>query len=461
LNERLIIARDCSPLPPLSRDEEEWLKRLILATDLASCLLPVGAPKPEDEPIAIYDSLTGRWRAGRYVGELRFEDGILRIEPRFGMPSLLRWLGEIWGVRLLDGGGTLKEPSLWLWLIIAHLWCGRLIVAAKHGLPYRRSDAIYKGATLRGKLLPYETGLMRAVRNDHLVSKTRERVVDRLIGEIVLLASRHLNRALGSKGPRPGWLPDRGKEVLDELRSALGAHCDEAAAQKAHSIRYTPITQSYRPLIDLSLSILARKPRAPSADGTAKSYGLLLDMAEIWELYVAKVLQAGLPGLRVLHTGRANYNFNWLLTNERGRTIQALRPDILIFGENDRCLAIADAKYKNTRSNTENVNGVSRDDLYQLSAYLSGFGNATQRMDGFLVYPEDIGSQVTSTLSLDNPWQVTSGHNRHLWFMAVNGGDAVLGASLSESETAMLREIGSALHTIANESVGGSKVVTL
>jgi 5-methylcytosine-specific restriction enzyme subunit McrC len=154
LNERVITARDCSLLPPLDRDDEEWLKRLIQATDVASCLLPVGVPKSDNEPVAIYESTTGRWRAGRYVGELRFENSILRIEPRFGMPSLLRWLGEIWGVRLLDGGGAMKEQSLWLWLIIAHLWSGRLVAAAKHGLPYRRSDAIHVGPALRGKLLP-------------------------------------------------------------------------------------------------------------------------------------------------------------------------------------------------------------------------------------------------------------------------------------------------------------------
>jgi hypothetical protein len=30
-------------------------------------------------------------------------------------------------------------------------------------------------------------------------------------------------------------------------------------------------------------------------------------MAEMWELYVVKVLQIGLPGLRVAHTGRTDY----------------------------------------------------------------------------------------------------------------------------------------------------------
>jgi len=445
LSERLIIARDCSLLPPLNRDDEEWLKRLIQATDVASCLLPVGATKPDEEPVAVYESITGRWRAGRYVGELHFENGILRIEPRFGMPSLVRWLGEIWGVRLIDGGGALKEQSLWLWLIIAHLWSGRLIAAAKHGLPYRRSDAVHRGTALRGKLLPVQTALQRAVRDDHLVGKTRIRVVDRLIGEITLLAAQHLNRALGIKGPRPNWLPERCREILDALRSALGPHCDKGATREAHAIRYTPITESYRPLVDLSLSILARKPRVPEAGTKAKAHGLLLDMAEIWELYIAKILQAGLPGLRVLHTGRSKVNFQWLLTSGSGNRLQSLRPDILILGESDRCLAIADAKYKNTRSNSENINGVAREDLYQLAAYLSGFGNAGQPLDGFLIYPEDGDGQVTSRLSPDNPWRVTWGYDRTLWFTSVDGNDVPAGAALSASEQALVAEIEKAL----------------
>jgi 5-methylcytosine-specific restriction enzyme subunit McrC len=457
LSERLISACDCSLLPPLGRDDEDWLKRLVQATNVASSLLPVGAPKGDDEPVVVYESNTGRWRAGRYVGELQFENGILRIEPRFGMPSLLRWLGEIWGVRLLDGGGAIKEQNLWLWFIIAHLWSGRLITAARHGLPYRRSDAIHKGTALRGKLLPIQTALLRAVRDDHLVSKTRVRIVDAGIGEIALLAAQHLNRALGVMGTRPNWLPERGKEILDELRSALGSHRDQGAVHKAHAIRYTPITEGFRPLVDLSISILARKPRMPEASGEAKSHGLLLDMAEIWELYIAKVLQSGLPHLRVLHTGRSNFNFQWLLMSGSGRVLQSLRPDILILGEGECCLAIADAKYKNTRSNSENVNGVSREDLYQLSAYLSGFGNAKDRLDGFLIYPEDSSGRVTASLSLDNPWRVSSGNDRHLWFMSLDGTEGPTDDHFSDSETALISKISAAVEVSAKMVVGAPR----
>ena len=375
------------------------------------------------------------------MGELQFESGILRIEPRFGMLSLLRWLGEIWGVRLLDGGGASKEQGLWLWMIIAHLWSGKLSAAAKHGLPYRRIDAIHKGPALRGKLLPVQTALVRSIRDDHLVSKARVRVVDRLIGEIILLAAQHLNRALGMKGQHASWLPERGREILEELRSFLGTHRDERAVPKAHAIRYTPITEGYRHLVELSVSIIARHPHAPGSNASAKSHGVLLDMAEIWELYVAKILQTSLPNLRVLHTGRTRSNFQWLLTSGSGSVLQSLRPDIVIFGNHDRCLAIVDAKYKNTRSNNNNVNGVLREDLYQLSAYLSGFGSPECRLEGMLIYPEDVDGQVTSVLSSDNPWRLTSSQNRYLSFMSVDSNDAALGPNLSKSEQAMISKI--------------------
>jgi hypothetical protein len=47
----------------------------------------------------------------RYVGEVQFEGRTLRIEPRFGMPSLMRRLTTIWGVRLVDSKGLPKSQA--------------------------------------------------------------------------------------------------------------------------------------------------------------------------------------------------------------------------------------------------------------------------------------------------------------------------------------------------------------
>jgi McrBC 5-methylcytosine restriction system component len=99
---------------------------------------------------------------------------------------------------------------------------------------------------------------------------------------------------------------------VEDLQAALGARAG-LTTRDAQTIRYSPMTENYRPAVDLSLSILARRPRIASAGGEGKAFGVLLDMAEIWELYVAKLLQVSLPGLRVNHTGRAKRHIQSLL----------------------------------------------------------------------------------------------------------------------------------------------------
>jgi len=119
----VILALDCSPIPLTNGEDHGWLRRLISTAKPADILLRLGHKddEPDDEPIASYDGATGTWWAGRYVGEVQFEGRTLRLEPRFGMPALMRWLTTIWGVRLVDSKGRYEQQRIWLWLVIAHL----------------------------------------------------------------------------------------------------------------------------------------------------------------------------------------------------------------------------------------------------------------------------------------------------------------------------------------------------
>lgn len=432
-----ILARDCSPIPIANREDDDWLRKLVLAAKPPDMILRLGhqADELDEEPVASFDAATGTWWAGRYIGEVQFEGRILRLEPRFGMPALMKWLTAIWGVRLVDSKGRYEQQRIWLWLVIAHLWAGRLLVAAKHGLPFRRVETVHFGAALRGRLLPRETALMRAVGDDRLASVTRTRVVDPVIGRILLGAFERLRAALGSRGEKNYWLPERGRTIVEDLQAALGPR-EGITTVENHIVRYSPITENYRPAIELSLSILARRPRMASSAGEGKAFGVLLDMAEIWELYVAKLLQVGLPGLRVVHTGRAIEHIRSLLIAD-GDELGSLRPDVLILDHEGRCRAIADAKYKTTRAHALNRTGVVTDDLYQLTAYLAGFGDPASRLDGFLIYPGDPEGQVVRRLAPKNPWRVASTPLRQLWFVSVNCGDEADGEKPGESERMM------------------------
>jgi 5-methylcytosine-specific restriction enzyme subunit McrC len=439
------LAKDCSPIPIGHRDEEEWLRKLVLAAKPADMLLHFGHLRTEsdDEPIASFDAATGTWWSGRYAGEVEFEGRTLRIEPRFGMPALMKWLTTIWGVRLLESKGKYEHERIWLWLVIAYLWTGRLLVAAKHGLPFRRVDTVHHGRALRGRLLPRETALLRAVDRDRLASVTRTRMVDPVIGGILLSAFERLRVALGSHGGRNYWLPERGRTIVEDLQAALGRRAGLVMSQ-GETIRYSPMTESYRPAIELSLSIIERRPRMASTGGQGKAFGILLDMAEIWELYVSKVLQTSLPGLTVNHTGRLTEHLCSLL-HSGGEEFGSLKPDMVIFDRQRRCRAVADAKYKNTRINFANRTGILREDLYQITAYLAAFGNPLAELDGFLIYPTDIEGQVSLRLAPKNPWQIAPIPNRRLWFFTANCGDDADTAALNGAERTLSDLVRSAI----------------
>src|SRR6185503_9259879 len=132
-------ACDLTPIAPLSGDDEEWLKALLREADGTALTLGLsGAGDAEESPLAFYDYRTGKWWAGRFIGELHFKGRTLRILPRFGMPVLNRWLSNIWGVRVLTSQGQEESSRIWLWELIARMWAGRLLLAAKHGLPRTR-----------------------------------------------------------------------------------------------------------------------------------------------------------------------------------------------------------------------------------------------------------------------------------------------------------------------------------
>jgi 5-methylcytosine-specific restriction endonuclease McrBC regulatory subunit McrC len=97
-------------------------------------------------------------------------------------------------------------------------------------------------------------------------------------------------------------------------------------------------------------------------------------------------------------------------------------------------VAVADAKYKTTRINALNRTGVIREDLYQLAAYLSGFGDPGSRLDGFLIYPEDDSGQVATRLLPNNPWSLSSIPQRSLWFISVGFPDSADVTTLSGGE---------------------------
>ncbi|WP_066400332.1 5-methylcytosine restriction system specificity protein McrC [Neobacillus mesonae] len=412
-----IKAKDLSVIPNLDKEQEEWLRevaKVIVGSNIMFSFLERHA---EDEPVLSFDEKRSLWRTGRYIGEILYKGKTLTIEPRFGMVTIRHWLSRIFGVKLFDSTGKYQEGRLWIWELIAKLWSNKLMIASKHGLPYTRRNQIYLGQSIRGRLLVPQTAMESKRGSKQLISMTREKQLDETICNILLLAYDRINQALHVDVTKTWWTTGRTRELIMQIKNQFSYNERSVYALLRKPIRYTPINESYRSLVNLSLPIINQQALQSTVVGEEKVIGTLIDMAELWELYLYHLLDDGLTDLDVKHIGRSDEENDYLLKSRSGQFHGRLKPDILL-NKQKNTIGIVDAKYKNTESRPDRPKGIVREDLYQMTAYLSAYHLPNERTDAFLVYPILKGNQTAlSEMENESPWKYQNIKNKNLHFL--------------------------------------------
>jgi len=118
--------------------------------------------------------------------------------------------------------------------------------------------------------------------------------------------------------------------VIPRLRGVVGARPQLPSRRALSRIRYTPITRAFRDVAELSWRLA--QLQGFTAGDAGKSEGLLLDVAELWELFVLKCMSLAFPEFRVEH-GTHRSVPGWLLTSAAEPTARLgrLKPDVLVF----------------------------------------------------------------------------------------------------------------------------------
>lgn len=396
-----LVACDCSPLVPQPKGSEiEWLKRLVVATREGQNVVAIGAERDDDEPI-VSCAPDGTWWAGRYVGSVSFEGGRLTLRPRFGLAALRSWLFHATNVALVESPGVLQEDESFIVQLLAAVWARGFVEAARHCLPALRREVRFSGPVLRGRLDVQGSIQLIAAGGDAVVSVRRERSLDHAASRAIIAAYAVLRRWIG--GSDDQWLPSRARELLPHLIAVTGLRPRVPTQAELERVRYTPITAGFAPIAELSRQIANRRGLAADAAPTGECQGVLLDVAELWELYVLAVLRRAADGLGVRHGTRELAASGFLLRSEiDGAMLGALRPDALV-SENGRTVGVVDAKYKQLHPTAFSTMGPQREDLYQLAAYLARFGREPGTL-GLLAYPFDPARPELPLVESRSPW---------------------------------------------------------
>jgi len=170
--------------------------------------------------------------------------------------------------------------------------------------------------------------------------------------------------------------------VYDERLAAFGVKARDLLPAEVDHIRYTRMSEGYRPLMQISKAIIRRFGAATSLSASGQP-SFFVDISEIWENYLHAILTKHLPApYRVINPN--NSGGQWLITGER----REIRPDLIIENQNSVPVAIIDAKFKYyTAIGKFARDGVSREDLYQMTTYLYHYGQIDVPLLGLFVCP--------------------------------------------------------------------------
>lgn len=393
---------DLSPHHPADPEEDAWLTRLAAYLADHDHTLTLGGRHREDDEddAALTRGADGRWWTGRFIGEINFEGRELRIAPRLGIDVIGVWLARALNVSVLPESATRAARGPLIAQLVDRMWSAALAEAGRHGPPRFRFVDSHRGAYVRGHLDVPGTVRLRMAGAPKVASRHERRSTDNPVGRVIVLADRTLTSLLGRERP---WRPELADEILEQLRAAVGSNPRMPRDRELRGVRYAPITRPFESVARLSVEIARRRGILTSGSGQDTS-GVLIDVAELWELFLLHCARRALGERRVEH-GTSASSGTFLLTAGADPSVRLgrLKPDLLIHDAEGRERAVIDAKYKRLRSSRERPSGVDRGDLYQLVAYLAGHDVPY----GALAYPPAHGDEARAADL--GPWQLASG----------------------------------------------------
>lgn len=370
---REICAKDCCVIE-CSDEETNALFHFVRTVE--PLVYSFSNTNEDKEPIVYFDYAKRRWFANRYIGECEFQYNnqvyLLKIVPRFGNELMLRLFEHIYSTKLppsYHSVSKIKDLDIHK-LFISFIWLSLLKKAFKHGLLQENRKINEQGNTIRGKFLVQKSLLSIPVKNSlHYQYSIKD--INNIPNKILYKAYEILKKDY--------YLSDSFiSEVIKADLRKLSQLIDKKSrlnSEQYKKIKYRSLFSDYKPLVDLSWEIINSKEL--SIDVSAKlGNSFFLDMAEIWEVFVRKVMD---KNLKLEEWELQSSSYTIYKDNFYKRK---LIPDI-VFNKGNKVL-IVDAKYKRMYYNKWDVD---REDLFQIHTYSYFFDNSDTIVYSSLVYP--------------------------------------------------------------------------
>lgn len=341
------------------------------------------------------DGIPG-WRvqSGNYVGNIQFQQHKIELRSRFSDAFLQRMMSVVSGVYLSEARGRDEAPTNYAEFILHYLFVQKLEKAFLLGFPRAYRSQKHHESSLKGRV-----DIPRLIRQDmpfkgKISSIRRERLVDEEIITLLYQALKIIHKSNKTIA----------KNILHVHQALLQFNLgplrkDSICKAKSSIALNNPIFAPYREVISLAELIINNESLKQSFDSSRSSYGFLVNVAELFEIYVSNILAKNLPEWSIESPSILLYKKQFF---ER-----KIIPDIVM--RKDNRVVVFDTKYKRMEyigKNSFGMGDVDRIDFFQIHTYMSYYQaqKDIEFIGGGLIYPfilpypEPVDQQGSSTL---------------------------------------------------------------
>lgn len=365
-----------------SRDQTVIAELAAAAREIAygrASVLLLGKRK-DDEPIRIVTRYQDELWTQNYVGVLWHQGKTFVIRSRFDDEE-----GHFTHYILADALGLRglhlpeQNPQL-VWKqtieqVLAFIFVNRIKIAQKQGLYRAYTDYARNDSHPRGRIDISRHIRLNPITNGKIAYSGRERSMDNPVNRVILAAYSLLEKHYRELMTTLVHDNHTVKECIGQLRDNVPAISRQEIAalmrQRDRKIN-SPLYKEWESVRRIARMILRRMAPDLTKSADREMDGILIDMNDMWELYLEKVLrQTQRENLRL----RSQHEYPVLLPpGEEKEGKRTFRPDFY-WEQGEKTVLLADAKYKNAWSDiAAGKNGEAwkkvREDVFQVLSYM-------------------------------------------------------------------------------------------
>lgn len=340
-------------------------------------------------------------QTGLYAGVLFHKGCKINITTKYGDTFLKRMLNFVNDIYIDNEHIKAKkdETENQFLFIIAHLFIQALEKAAVLGLPQQYQQHRERSHKVRGSI-DFNDYLKRDIPfQGKLTTTLRERVYVQEIVDVLYLALRKLESVFGKEiHSRLLGL----SQLLKQQYSGRFANYETIQNAKTHQTINNPMYRSFKKVLEYAEIILLNKDLMPeNEERDLATTGYLFDIAELYELYLEKLLSR---------------NFSeWFVNGQVEISIyqkqfyrRSMFPDLIMKHKSSGKIIALDAKFKKMEMQSKDID---RADLHQIHSY-SGYYQNDLIASG-LIYP--LSKQID--IEKSHSETLYGNHNNEVYFV--------------------------------------------